>query len=197
MRFIIIIIFFITGCSSNKVSKNHGFISLDTKLSKIIINKSNKNDLINEIGVPSSISKFNSNKWFYIERKQTNQSLFKLGVKKISKNNILIIEFNKMGIVKSKNLVGIDDMNDTKFVKRITTKEFEQDNTIYNIFSSLREKVNAPSKRKKTIIDQWPPAITAKSNKATIFVILIIGFTAGPAVSLYGSPTVSPVTAAL
>jgi hypothetical protein len=27
--------------------------------------------------------------------------------------------------------------------------------------------------------------------------ILIIGFTAGPAVSLYGSPTVSPVTAAL
>ena len=37
----------------------------------------------------------------------------------------------------------------------------------------------------------------ARSNKATIFVILIIGLTAGPAVSLYGSPTVSPVTAAL
>src|SRR5882757_5486875 len=30
-----------------------------------------------------------------------------------------------------------------------------------------------------------------------MLVILIIGFTAGPAVSLYGSPTVSPVTAAL
>ena len=28
------------------------------------------------------------------------------------------------------------------------------------------------------------PAITANSNKATIFVILIMGFTAGPAVSL-------------
>ena len=27
------------------------------------------------------------------------------------------------------------------------------------------------------------PAITAKSNKATIFVIFIIGFTAGPAVN--------------
>ena len=39
--------------------------------------------------------------------------------------------------------------------------------------------------------------IAAKSKRATIFVILIIGFTAGPAVSLYGSPTVSPVTAAL
>ena len=41
------------------------------------------------------------------------------------------------------------------------------------------------------------PAITANNNNATILVILIIGLTAGPAVSLYGSPTVSPVTAAL
>src|SRR5450755_4221581 len=32
---------------------------------------------------------------------------------------------------------------------------------------------------------------------ATMLMILISGFTAGPAVSLYGSPTVSPVTAAL
>ena len=33
-------------------------------------------------------------------------------------------------------------------------------------------------------------------NKATIFATLIIGLMAGPAVSLYGSPTVSPVIAA-
>jgi len=40
-------------------------------------------------------------------------------------------------------------------------------------------------------------ASAASSSSATMLVILIIGFTAGPAVSLYGSPTVSPVTAAL
>src|SRR5262252_6205840 len=40
-------------------------------------------------------------------------------------------------------------------------------------------------------------ANTASSSSATILVILIIGLTAGPAVSLYGSPTVSPVTADL
>src|SRR5205085_6019149 len=34
-------------------------------------------------------------------------------------------------------------------------------------------------------------------NSATMLMILISGLTAGPAVSLYGSPTVSPVTAAL
>jgi len=36
----------------------------------------------------------------------------------------------------------------------------------------------------------------ATISSATMFRILIIGLIAGPAVSLYGSPTVSPVTAA-
>tara|TARA_B100000963_G_scaffold57717_1_gene45833 strand:+ start:969 stop:1427 length:459 start_codon:yes stop_codon:yes gene_type:complete len=152
MRFILIVIIFITACSSNKVSKNHGFISLEKKFEKIIVNKSNKNDIIKNIGYPSSISEFNPNKWFYIERKQTNQSLLKLGIKKISKNNILIIKFSENGLVEKKNLVDLNDMNDLQYVKKITTKDFEQDNTIYNIFSSLREKVNAPA-RNRTIKD--------------------------------------------
>ena len=146
---LIIIIFFITACTSNKVTKNHGFISLDNKLENIIINKSNKNDIIKYIGYPSSISEFNSNKWFYIERQQKNQSLFKLGIKKLSKNNILIIEFNNKGLVQNKKLVNLNDMNKLKYVKKVTTKDFEQSNTLYNIFSSFREKVNAPSRKKK------------------------------------------------
>ena len=145
---ILIFVLFITGCSSNKVSKNHGFISLENKLENIAINKSNKNDIIKIIGHPSSISKFDTNKWFYIERKQTNQSLFKLGKKKISKNNILVIEFNDKGLLKKKKLFNLKDMNELKYVKKITSKEFEQDNTIYNIFSSLREKINAPARNR-------------------------------------------------
>ena len=146
--FLLLIILFITACSSNKVSKNHGFISLENKLENIAINKSNKNDIIKIIGHPSSISKFDTNKWFYIERKQTNQSLFKLGKKKISKNNILVIEFNDKGLLKKKKLFNLKDMNELKYVKKITSKEFEQDNTIYNIFSSLREKINAPARNR-------------------------------------------------
>ena len=144
----IIFIFFITACSSNKVTKNHGFISLDNKMKYILINKSNKNDLIKNIGHPSSVSEFDNNKWFYIERKQTNQSLFKLGIKKLSKNNVLIVEFNDKGLVDNKKLVDISDMNKLKYVKKITTKDFETDNTLYNILSSLREKVNAPARNR-------------------------------------------------
>ena len=145
---LLLIIFFITACSSNKVSKNHGFISLETKFEKIQINKTNKNDLIKTIGHPSSISEFDENKWFYIERKKTNQSLFKLGIKKINKNNILIVDFNNKGLVENKKLIDLNNMNDVKYVKKITQKEFDQDNTIYNIFSSLREKINAPARNR-------------------------------------------------
>ena len=149
MRIFLIILFIIaSGCKANKVSKNHGFISLETKFEKIQINKTNKNDLIKTIGHPSSISDFDENKWFYIERKKTNQSLFKLGIKKINKNNILIVDFNNKGLVENKKIIDLNNMNDVKYVKKITQKEFDQDNTIYNIFSSLREKINAPARNR-------------------------------------------------
>ena len=149
MRFILIFVFIITtNCSANKVSKNHGFISLESKFEKIEINKTNKNDLVKVVGHPSSISGFDKNTWFYIERKKTNQSLFKLGIKKISKNNILIVEFDNKGLVKNKQLIDLNNMNDVKYVKKTTQKEFEQDNTIYNIFSSMREKINAPARNR-------------------------------------------------
>jgi len=149
MRIFLILLFIIaSGCKANKVSKNHGFISLETKFEKIQINKTNKNDLIKTIGYPSSISEFDENKWFYIERKKTNQSLFKLGIKKINKNNILIVDFNNKGLVENKKLIDLNNMKDVKYVKKITQKEFDQDNTIYNIFSSLREKINAPARNR-------------------------------------------------
>ena len=142
--FIIILFFFTLNCSTNKVSKNHGFISLETKFENISINKTNKNDIIKIIGPPSSVSNFDSNKWIYIERKKTNQSLFKLGIKKINTNNVLIVKFNNKGLLQYKKILNLDDMNDVKYVKDITSKEFKQNNLLYGIFTSIRENANAP-----------------------------------------------------
>ena len=149
MRILIFFIFLFTlNCSSNKVSNNHGLISLQTKFEQIAINKTNKNDVISIIGPPSSISKFDENKWFYIQRIKTNQSLFKLGIKKIKKNDILIVKFNNRGIIEDKKILSINDMNDLKFSNDITEKEFEQNDVLFKVFSSLREKANAPTRNK-------------------------------------------------
>ena len=145
---IIFLLLFIIGCSSNKLSNNHGLISLQAKYDKITINKTNKNDILKIIGPPSSISNFDQNRWFYIETKKTNQSLFKLGIQKIEKNNILVVKFNNKGILNEKKILDLSDMNDVKYVKKVTSKEYEKNNTLYKIFSSIREKANAPSRNR-------------------------------------------------
>ena len=145
MRFYIIFIFiFIINCSGNKVSNYHGTKFLEVKYKEIEINVTNKNDLLKIIGPPSTVSDFDENKWFYFERLKTNQSLIKLGNQVIKKNNILVVELNNKGILKSKRILDLDDMNDIEYIKTVTTKEFKNDNFIYGIFSSLREKINAP-----------------------------------------------------
>ena len=150
MKILFILLFLFTlNCTTNKVSKNHGFKLLEQRFDKIIINQTNKNDIMSIIGPPSTKSDFNENIWFYIERRKTNQSLIKLGIKKIEKNNILMVEFNDRGILKNKKLFDLNNMNDIKYVKSITQKEFKNNNFIYNIFTSIREKINAPSRTKK------------------------------------------------
>ena len=146
--FLFILFFFTLNCSINKVSNLHGFRFVDTKIDKIQLNKSNKNDVRRIIGPPSSKSAFN-NTWLFFERKKTNQSLFKLGRKNISRNNILIVEFNNMGLVKEKSLLDLNDMNDIKIAEKKTKKEFAKDNFVYNLLSTLRNKINAPTRRKK------------------------------------------------
>ena len=145
---LIFLFLFTLNCSINKVSNLHGYRSMEDNYEKIVLAKSNKNDLRKMIGPPSSISKFDDI-WFYIERKKKNQSIYKLGKKKISSNNILIVEFNSLGLVENKSLIDINDMNDFKIDEKKTQKKFSQDNFVYNLLSTLREKINAPTRRKK------------------------------------------------
>ena len=142
------IFLFTLNCSINKVSNTHGLRFLENKFEKIQLNKSNKNDLRKIIGPPSSVSKFDDI-WIYIERKKINQSLVKLGKKKINKNNIIVLEFNKKGLVSDKKLLNLDNMNDLKILEKKTSKKFKQDNFMFNFLSTLREKINAPTRKKK------------------------------------------------
>ncbi len=146
--FIFILFIFIINCSGNKVSNYHGSKLLESKYSKIQVNITNKNDLINLIGQPSTKSDFNKNIWFYFERLKSNQSLLKLGTQKIEKNNVLVVELNEKGLIKNKKLYNLDNMNDLKFLKEVTNKEFKNKNIFYGVLTSLREKINAPMRNR-------------------------------------------------
>ena len=123
--------------------------SLDVKFSELKLNTTNKNDLYKIVGPPSFKSDFNKNKWFYIERLKSNQSIFKFGTQKIKKNNVLIVELSKDGLLINKKILNLNDMNDVKYLKTQTDKEFQNKTVLYDVFSSLREKINAPIRSKK------------------------------------------------
>ena len=134
----------ITGCSNKQVVKNHGITSLEIKADKIIELKSNKNDVLEIIGKPSTVSLFDSNDWFFIERELINQSVFKLGKSKIKKNNVLEISFNQYGIVKSKKLYDLASMNKIKAEKKITEKDYDKRSGLGKLLKSLEQKINSP-----------------------------------------------------
>tara|TARA_B100001250_G_C19576656_1_gene690068 strand:+ start:232 stop:690 length:459 start_codon:yes stop_codon:yes gene_type:complete len=151
MKYIIIIIFFFTlSCTLNKVKNNHGTAALEKKYTQIYVNKSNTNDIINIFGPASTKSTFDNNIWIYIERKKSNNTIFKLGSQKLEKNNVVVLEINSVGILKKKDIYDLKNMNDYEFSKSKTSAMYSKNSYIAGVLSSLKEKMNAPTKRKST-----------------------------------------------
>ena len=105
---ILYIIFFsiiVTNCSFKPVVKHHGVPFLEKKQTDLILNETNVNDIRKILGNPSTKSKFDNDVWIYIERRQTQSELKKLGRMKIYKNNVLVLEIDNYGILKKKNFL--------------------------------------------------------------------------------------------
>jgi len=126
------------------VVKHHGVPNLNNKQNSLLLNETNKNDIIKLLGNPSTTSKFDNDVWIYIERKQTQSRLKNMGKMKIYENNVLVLEIDNYGILKKKDFYNKDDMNNLKITKNETGKNYIKNNFVYNFFSSLRQKINDP-----------------------------------------------------
>ena len=112
---LILTLLFLASCSLNKVVQHHGVHNLEKKQTKLKINYTNKNDIINLIGPPSTKSTFDNDVFIYIERKTSSSKLIKLGKKKLLKNNVLVLEIDNTGVLLSKKFYDINDMKQIKF----------------------------------------------------------------------------------
>tara|TARA_B100000795_G_scaffold244388_1_gene208859 strand:- start:331 stop:795 length:465 start_codon:yes stop_codon:yes gene_type:complete len=144
----ILISLFISACTLKRVENHHGVRSLNKKQDKLIVNKSNKNDILNLLGTPSTKSTFNNDFWIYIERKTDNTSLLKFGEEKIVLNNVLVLELNEFGMLEKKEFLDLNNMQDLKFTKKITASEYKKTTFLYEFLTSLRQKINDPLNQK-------------------------------------------------
>ena len=143
---LLFVLVLLINCQRNEVIKTHGVAYLKKREKLIIVNTSNKNDAISILGQPSTKGMVNDNLWIYIERTRTRGKLLKLGRNYLLKNNVLILEFDKYGILERKEFYDKAEMNKIKFAKNETENELRKENFIYSFLSSVRQKMLAKRK---------------------------------------------------
>ena len=89
--------------------------------------------------IPTGIN--NQDEWVYIERVLTKGKYHKLGKNVLKENNLLLLNFNKYGILKEKRFFDKNDKNFVKFSEDKTLNDISQKSFIERFLSSLKAKM--------------------------------------------------------
>ena len=129
------------GCQLKEPQQNHGILFLENRSAKLQIDTTNQNDVLKDIGQPHTKSINDENEWIFIERTITKGEFHKLGKNILKESNILILKFDKYGILKEKMLLTKDDIKKLAFSDKETSNELSQKSFIQNFLTSLRDKM--------------------------------------------------------
>ena len=117
-----------------------------------MINQTNKNDIFELLGPPSTKSVIDKDIYIYIERATSSSKITRLGGKTLLVNNVLLLKVNNRGILIKKDFFNKNDLNEIRFSQTITDKNYSDDkDVVYNVLSSLRQKINDPLGKKRAI----------------------------------------------
>jgi len=129
-------------CQRNKVIKSHGIIFLEKREALLKTSVTNKNDVVDILGQPHIRSMKDKNTWLYIERTKTRGSVHRLGQNILLNNNVLVVKFNKYGILEEKIFYDKNKMNDHKFKKEVTDNVVKRGSFLESFLSSIRRKMD-------------------------------------------------------
>ena len=138
---------FLSNCQKNRVIKTHGIFYLQNRAVLLKVQTSNRNDVIKILGNPHSESIHEQNTWFYIERSRTRGKLLKLGRNVLLNNNVLVLKFDKYGILEEKLFYDKKEMNEYKFAKAETKNNVMRGSFIRSFVNSLRQKMLTNAKK--------------------------------------------------
>ena len=147
-KLIIFILFIIlSACQLQDPNKTHGIVFLENRAKKLIINTSNKNDVIKVIGLPQIKSEIDNNTWMYLERTLTKGKFHKLGKHVLKDNNVLVLSFNKYGILEFKEFLNKEDINKIKFSEKTTENDLNRKSFVQSFLESVKQKMYSNRKR--------------------------------------------------
>tara|TARA_B100000989_G_C19502376_1_gene454874 strand:- start:1279 stop:1749 length:471 start_codon:yes stop_codon:yes gene_type:complete len=140
-KIIIILSIILSGCKVQDPLKSHGILYLENRAKKLTINKSNKNDVVRIIGQPHIKDELENNSWIYLERTLSKGKYHELGRHILEKNNVLVLDFNKFGILKGKKFLKKEDINKIKFSKNETENDLTKKSFVQSFLQSIKQKM--------------------------------------------------------
>ena len=129
------------NCQLQEPTKNHGILFLENRSNQLKVNVNNKNDVIKLIGNPHTKSISNEDSWIYIERVLTKGAYHKLGQTVLKTNNVLVLTFDKYGILKEMDFLDKNDINNLKFTKKVTESNLSKKSFVQNFLQSVKSKM--------------------------------------------------------
>ena len=137
---------FVSTSSINKVSNTHGYRLIENKYNKIQLNKSNKNDVIRIMGRPHIKEDEINQSWIYLERILSKGKYHKLGRHILKENNVLVLNFDKYGVLKNKQFLKKEDLKNLEFSQKITENELTQKSFVQKFLQSIKQKMYSNQK---------------------------------------------------
>ena len=137
----VISLFILSNCQLKEPIKGHGINFLENRSKKITLNKSNKNDVINILGNPHTTSIDDQNLWFYFDRKISGGSIINFGDTDLLENNVLVVNFDKYGIVEQKEFYSKEDMKKIQYSEMKTENPVSKQSFVASFLQSVRQKM--------------------------------------------------------
>ena len=134
------------SCKLQEPLKTHGIIFLENRSQKLVLNKSNKNDVIRIMGRPHIKEDEINQSWIYLERILSKGKYHKLGRHILKENNILVLNFDKYGVLKNKKFLKKEDLKKLEFSQKITENELTQKSFVQKFLQSIKQKMYSNQK---------------------------------------------------
>ena len=135
------LLFILVGCQLQEPTQNHGILFLENRSEKLSINTTNQNDIVKILGQPHSKSFDDDDVLIYIERSLSKWKYHKLGRHSLKSNNVLVLFFDKYGVLSQKKFYNKNDLKKISFSEKITENELSKRSFVEKFLSSVREKM--------------------------------------------------------
>ena len=137
----LLVFIILISCKLQEPLKTHGIIFLENRSKKLVLNESNKNDVIKIMGRPHIKEDEIEDSWIYLERILSKGKYHKLGRHILKENNILVLHFDRYGVLNKKKFLNKEDIKKLEFSQKITENELSEKSFVQKFLQSVKQKM--------------------------------------------------------